>query len=682
MFNPLKKLENKNLVNKFWAFSPSQTFTTVFLCAMCFPGQVLALSDQALFQHARESYAAKNEIALAEDANQLKAQQYLLAPYADYWLMLLKLEQARDEEVQNFLAQYADMPFADRMRGEWLKRLAKQQNWAAFFDEYSYFRREDTALQCYALFGHMQLADADVGADAKSLWLTTADLPSNCNQLFDLMQKTGVLSTEDIWARFRLALQEGKLGLAKNIAMRLPDFDEKNLKLLDVTYQTPQAVLENKPNAVKSGRKKSNGTIAVSLKTRDGVEINLYALDRLARTNIENAITVFEGMQSNFSTEDRAFGWGRIAYHAARSHHPNALLYYALAKDVALDKEQLAWQVRAALRSQDWEVVKNAISAMQPRQAEEGAWRYWKARALKAMNSQVEANAIFGPLSKERHYYGWLAAEELESIMGNPEAQYITTEIEVTAIASQPAIKRALELQRLDMRWEAKAEWVWATRGFDDKQLLAAAEYAARQKWYDIAISTADNTKQIHDFNSRYPTPYRDLIRISANLQNLDEAWVYGLTRQESRFMHFAKSGVGASGLMQVMPATAKWAAKRMGLDGYSNDMIHDLPTNIGIGTYYMRYTLELMNGQAVMATAAYNAGPSRAKRWLASEPLEAAIYIESIPFSETRNYVQKVMANAQMYAPRLGTVIQSLKSRLGVVPGNGKSETVLADSE
>jgi soluble lytic murein transglycosylase len=491
-----------------------------------------------------------------------------------------------------------------------------------------------------------------------------------------------VLSTDDVWARFRLALQGGKLSLAKSITKRLPDFDEKNLNLLDIANLTPQAVLENKLSSVKSGTKKTNATVSVPFKTRTGIEINLYALDRLARNNIESAIAVFNRLQTNFSAENRAFGWGRIAYHAARSHHPDALNYYELAKGIDLDSEQLAWQVRAALRAENWAVVKDAVSAMQPKQAEEGAWRYWKARAVKAMNAQAEANAIFGPLSKERHYYGWLAAEELESVMGNPPLQYTATELEVTAIASQPAIKRALELQRLDLRWEARAEWVWATRGFNDKELLAAAEYAARQQWYDVAISTADNTRQVHDFNLRYPTPYRDLMRFSANQQNLDEAWVFGLVRQESRFMHYAKSGVGAAGLMQLMPTTAKWAAKRMGLDGYSNDMIHDLPTNIGIGTYYMRYTLELMNGQAVMATAAYNAGPSRARRWVATKPLEAAIYIESIPFSETRGYVQKVMANAQMYAPRLGTSIQSLKSRMGVVPGSSQPETILAESE
>jgi len=677
MFNVIKKLRKFTV-----SLKSHYVFLITFLCALCLSGEAFAVSDQALFKQARESYAAKNELALAEDVNQLKAQQYILAPYADYWLMLLKLEQARDEEVQNFLAQYADMPFADRLRGEWLKKLAKQQNWAAFFDEYTYFKREDTALQCYALFGKMQLAEVDAGADARNLWLTTTDLPSSCNQLFDLMQQTEVLSTDDVWARFRLALQGGKLSLAKSITKRLPDFDEKNLNLLDIANLTPQAVLENKLSSVKSGTKKTNATVSVSFKTRTGIEINLYALDRLARNNIESAIAVFNRLQTNFSAENRAFGWGRIAYHAARNHHPDALNYYELAKGVNLDSEQLAWQVRAALRAENWAVVKDAVSAMQPKQAEEGAWRYWKARALKAMNAQAEANAIFGPLSKERHYYGWLAAEELESVMGNPPLQYTATELEVTAIASQPAIKRALELQRLDLRWEARAEWVWATRGFNDKELLAAAEYAARQQWYDVAISTADNTRQVHDFNLRYPTPYRDLMRFSANQQNLDEAWVFGLVRQESRFMHYAKSGVGAAGLMQLMPTTAKWAAKRMGLDGYSNDMIHDLPTNIGIGTYYMRYTLELMNGQAVMATAAYNAGPSRARRWVATKPLEAAIYIESIPFSETRGYVQKVMANAQMYAPRLGTSIQSLKSRMGVVPGSSQPETILAESE
>jgi len=387
-------------------------------------------------------------------------------------------------------------------------------------------------------------------------------------------------------------------------------------------------------------------------------------------------------VQSRFSAADRAFAWGRLAYHAARIHHPKALSYFELAKNTALDREQLAWKVRAAMRDKNWDIVDVTIAQMQPEQQQEAAWRYWRARALNEKGMVGEANKIWGPLSRERHYYGWLAAEELDSVMGNVEQEYKVNDVEVTAIASHPAIKRALELHRLDMRWESKAEWVWATRNFDDKQLLAAATYAMQQKWYDIAIATADNTRELHDFDLRYPTPYRDLFREAATSQGVDEAWIYGLVRQESRFMHHAKSGVGAAGLMQIMPATAKWAAKRMGLDGYKQELIHDLGTNVGIGTYYMRYTLELLNGQSVLATAAYNAGPSRAKRWQAITPLESAIYIETIPFAETRSYVQKVMANAQMYAPRLGKPPMSMKARLGVISGTSQPEELLADSE
>ena len=646
------------------------------LVAITLSGQVFALSDEALFQHARESYAAKNETALTEDVSQLKTQQYLLAPYADYWLMLLKIDKARDEEVQNFLAQYVDMPFADRLRGEWLKKLAKQQNWGSFFDELAFYQQDDLTVQCYAFLGHRQLGDVEVTPQIKALWMTSTDLPSNCNQLFDALQNTGELSHDDIWARFRLALQDDKLGLAKSVISRLPNIEPAALKLLDRANQLPQVMLDKK---------------TVSFKTRFGAEVNLYAIDRLARTKLDEAISTYEQVQTLFNAENRAYGWGRIAYHAARSHHPRALSYYALADGVTLDSAQLAWKVRAALREQDWPTVLKATSVMSAKQLEEGAWRYWKARALKETAQKepshgAEANAIFSKLSTERHYYGLLAAEELESVMSNSAVDYKVSEVEVAAIASQPSIKRVLEMQRLDMRWEAKSEWVWATRSFDDKQLLAAAEYALRQKWYDIAIKTADNTKLTHNFNLRYPTPYRDLFRSAADNVSLDEAWVYGITRQESHFMHFAKSGVGAAGLMQLMPATAKWVAKRMGLSGYNNSMIRNLNTNIEFGTYYMRYTLDLMGGQTVMATAGYNAGPSRAKQWMATAPLEAAIYIETIPFAETRNYVQKVMANAQIYAPRLvaennSIKIQTLKSRLGIIPGTAQPALVVEDT-
>ena len=642
----------------------------LMVIALSLSSQVKAMSDEALFKHAKLAYSNKNAQVLADDVNQLKNQQYLLAPYADYWLMLLKLEQVRDEEVQNFLAQYGSMPFSDRLRGEWLKKLAKQKNWQAFFDEQAFFNGDDKAVQCYALLGHLQLKDLDATAPAKAMWLSSSDLPGACTALFDALQKTGALSEDDIWARLRLALFNGNLALAKNITTRMANVDPAALKWLDRADLGPQLLLDKR---------------TVSFKSRFGVEVNLYALDRLARTKLDEAIATLDKLQGLFDANQRAVAWGRIAYHAARKHDPMALRYYALADGAALNEEQLAWKTRAALRAQDWPIVLQSIVAMSPKQADEGAWRYWKARALKetAAKSAEQlalAHALFRKLGSERHYYAWLAAEELDSVMVSPALDYQVSEQELSAMANHAAIKRAVEFQRIGMRWESKVEWLAATRSFDDKQLLAAAEYAMRQKWYDLAIDTADDTKFTHNFALRYPTPYRDLFRNYAKDAGLDEAWVYGIARQESHFMHFAKSGVGASGLMQIMPTTAKWVAQRIGLVDYSHSMLHDLPTNVEFGTHYMRYALDLMGGQAVMATAGYNAGPSRAKEWLAAEPMEAAIYIESIPYAETRLYVQKVMANAQIYAPRLlpensSIKIQSLKARLGQIPGRSKFE-------
>jgi len=667
----------RRIINTTYRLKHRALVLLLSLVAMVFSQSVCAMSDAVLFQHAREAYNSRNESALALDAKQLNLQQYPLAPYADYWLMLLKLDQTRDEEVQNFLAKYIDLPFADRVRGEWLKKLAKQGNWQSFFEEYAGLQHEDVGLQCYALLGHAQIGDINIADASKSLWMSTVDLPANCNTLFDLLQKTNVLTEDDIWIRFRSALQEGRLSFAKTIIARLPNIDISEIKWLDVANQTPQLILDGKFAAKKD----------VSINARLVIELQLFALDRLARIRLDDAVGLYKGMEDSLSAHDRFYGWGVIAYHAARAHHPQALEYYALSSREVLDKEQLAWQVRAALRVENWPRVLSGIAAMSPKQMDESSWRYWKARALKATASKnsrqlSEANAIFSRLSTERHYYGWLAADELDTVITNPEQADTVTDVDVNVIALNPAMKRVVEFQHLDMRWEARLEWLWATRNFDDQQLLAAAEFASRQKWYDIAIITADNTQQVHDYKLRYPTPYRDLIHTSASNAQVDEAWVYGLTRQESRFMHYAKSGVGASGLMQLMPATAKWAAHRMGMHDYRNEMIHNLNTNIALGTFYMRHTLDLMDGQAVMATAAYNAGPSRAKQWMGKKPLEASIYIETIPFLETRTYVQKVMANAHFYALRLGTKVQTLKSRLGVVPASNKAEVMTAEIE
>ena len=641
MFNSLKRCIALSLVS---CFAAANAFA--------------AAGDEPFLQ-ARTAYDRKNAIALSEYVQQLQNQNYLLAPYAEYWLMLLNLEDADNQTVTNFINTYNEYPFADRLRGEYLKKLAKNQDWQSFANEIVNYQLEDPAVACYAAESSAINGDASSLAGAKSLWMQAKEQPANCSSLYDRMQAAGALTQDEIWDRFRLALAESRINLAKAIVKRTKTFEASQYKLIDKANASPSVFINKK---------------LLNYKTRFGRELNLFALNRMAKADSQQALSAFKDSESLMTTEDGSYFYGKLALQAAQRQEPQALQWFKLAdeldKDATLNKDQLAWFVRAALREKNWPMVLKSVDKMSPEQAEEGAWRYWRGRALAAQGQTLEANTLYAKLSTERHFYGWLAQDELKDFLSAPLNTYKVSDGEVGEIANLPAFQRAEALLRMDFKWEAKNEWAQATKGFDDKQLLAAAEFAARKNWYDLAIITADKTTEIHDYTLRYPAPYRNLMKPAARDQAIDEAWVYGITRQESRFVYSAKSNVGASGLMQLMPATAKWAAKRVGMD-YNSSMIHQLNTNIALGTYYLRYTLDLFNGQEVMATAAYNAGPNRAKKWMATTPLEGAIYAETIPFSETRNYVQKVMANAHLYAYQLGLKSTSLKHRLGIIPGN-----------
>lgn len=637
----------------------ARLFISFFLFVGC---QAWALENDEIFSRAREAYGRQDDVALAGLSRQLHAQNYSLAPYADYWHMLLRLSEADHTTVNNFLTRYADLPFTDRLRGEWLKQLAKRQDWTTFFAVLPDYQLEETAIRCHALHQRAKAGNLETLREARSIWLVGRDQPASCDPLFEYMIGANVLTADDVWARFRLALQNGKLGVAKSTVKRLPGFDAASLKLLDRAHANPQQALEKR---------------LIPLASSFGREINLYALERVYRTQPALALDLWNKLQAQFSVEQQHYLWGRLALHAARKHERAALQWFSHAETAALDQEQLAWKTRAALRERDWPLVEKAIAAMSSEQQQEAVWRYWKARALKEQQKIPQANAILAQLSREHHYHGLLAEEELGDVLGQPPNLYRASEQELKAIRQMPGIERALELYRLGSRWESRAEWAWAVRNLNDRQLIAAAEIAFRAEWFDVAINTAEKTRLEHDFNLRYPTPYRDIMKNYARENGLDEAWVYGLIRQESRFVSQARSSAGASGLMQVMPATAKWIAKRLGLAGFTPSMINELDTNLRFGTHYLRYTLDRMDGQSLMATAGYNAGPSRPRQWLGKEPMEGAIYAETIPFTETRDYVKKVMSNAYYYARRLGTKNETLKQRLGMIPARADSAVI-----
>jgi len=284
------------------------------------------------------------------------------------------------------------------------------------------------------------------------------------------------------------------------------------------------------------------------------------------------------------------------------------------------------------------------------------------------------ARAYFLRISEQPNFYGLLAAEELGAVAGIPEPFHVASEAEVGAAKRNPGLARALELYRLELRSEATREWVFSIRDMDDAQLLAAAELARRAGIFDRAINTADRTAQRHNYKVRFLAPFKEVFNEYARSFGLEEAWVLGLVRQESRFIVNAKSSVGAKGLMQLMPATARWVAKRNGLRDFSPARVADIPMNIALGTGYLKHVLDDL-GHPVLASAAYNAGPGRARRWRDARPLEGAIYAETIPFNETRDYVKKVMTNTMYYSQLIGGKLVSLKERLGQIPAKSAGE-------
>jgi len=615
-----------------------------------------AQSDEN-FMGAREAFRIGNRAKLDAAAVRLRAHQ--LYPYVQYWQMRPRLDDSSPDDVRALISQLADGPLGDKLRNAWLSSLGKRESWELFDAEHRGLRRENSNVACYALRRRVMLGDAQALRTARSLWLSDLRAARSCTPVFEFALQAGVISQADVWARIRLALERGQTTLAKRISGYLSSKEGFKPKALSAAAANPRKYLERSGGAAK---------------TRGAREIALFALLRIARSAPQNAVIRWQALAQSFSPEERAYVWGRLAYFGALAHDPDALSWFARAG--SLNDLQLAWRARAGLRAQHWTEVAASIDAMSDAARAQPEWRYWKARTLKVQGKSVEANALLVPLGAEHHFYGLLAAEEIGDTVDAPSETFRPRESDIQAFANVPAIRRALALYRLGLRFEGNREWLWAIDQFDDRQLLEAAEYARRNELWERAINTAERTRSLHDFTLRYLAPYRERFRSSAHEHGLDEAWVLGVARQESRFIANARSRSGAMGLMQLMPATAKWVAGKLGMKRFRQAIVTDLDINISMGTYYLKYVLETLDNQPVLASAGYNAGPGRARNWRARDEMESAIYTESIPFNETRGYVKKVMANATYFARTLGQSMVSLKERIGTIPPTSREDS------
>ena len=624
--------------------------------------------DEVLLQM-QDAFARGNKARLAQLLP--LAQGHALEPWAAYWELRARLDTAPAQEIQQFLARYAGTYQEDRLRNDWLQQLGQRREWDTFAQEYPKYRmKDDREVRCYALLLQAERDPAALPAvseEVRRLWLAQRDGDDGCTLAASSLLGKGVgahrLSPADAWRKARQSVEANRPRAA---AAALEIVKPEAVPLLNELNASPTRFLASKVFAASRTRRELVG----------------LALIKLATTDVENAAAQLENKWGpQLHPEERDWIWGVIGRQAAQRLLPEANGHFTkVERDKHLSDELLGWKVRAALRAHkgpDWRNVLEAVNAMSDEVQGESTWVYWKARALlgtaNADAQRAEAQQLLESIASPKGFYEQLATEELGRKITVPDRPAPLTDEENKAARQDPGLNRALYAIALGLRSEGTREWNYTTNlhragGLHDRELLAAAQFACDREVWDRCINTSERTKAEFDFEQRFPTPFREMVvRRSADI-SLDPAYVYGLIRQESRFVMNARSHVGASGLMQVMPTTARWTARKLGMNGFSADQLSDRDTNIAIGTGYLKLVLDDFGGSLPLAAAAYNAGPSRSRAWRNGPVLEGAAWAESVPFQETRDYVKKVLANTTFYAAMLSGQPQSLKARLGMV--------------
>jgi soluble lytic murein transglycosylase len=634
-------------------------------CLLALPASA-GEAGNAAFAAAYDAFAKNDRLRLERAVAALA--NHPLAGWGEYFRLSQRLENGTDDGVAEFLAVREGSYLAEKMRGEWLGWLAGREAWEAARAQFALLSRPDAAARCHGLHARERLGEAGVAEDARALLAAEAPLADPCLAPLERMAANGTLPVEVLWERLRRQLAVGRLKEARAIAGWLPAGEAPAWQRVTAVAEHPARHLAKLPARFADSRGER--------------ELAMFAILRMARADARVAATRWHDIETRFGASERGFVWGRLAYAAARSHQSEASEWFerALAFGAQLDEEQHAWRVRAALRAEDWPAVGRAIDAMPAALSAHSAWTYWRARTYRAAGEREAAHGLLARIAGRPDFYGILAAEALGERFVPPPRALPPAAGELAAVAADAGLARGLALLRADMRLEGIREWNWALKEADDRRLLAAAELARRAGFIDRAINAADRTRAEHDFLQRYPTPFFDDVAPRAREVALDVAWVYGLMRQESRFIMDARSSAGAKGLMQLMPATARWVAKKIGMRNYRPGRVTDMDTNVILGTNYMRMVMDSLDDHPVLASAAYNAGPGRARKWRAERPVEGAIYAETIPFNETRDYVKKVLANATVYATLAGEAAPALTERLGVIRPRGFADGTAED--
>ena len=596
--------------------------------------------QRQLYDQAKRALAKGDSGPYFQSAAALRS--YPLTPYLAYDELTARLKSANNTEIEQFLAEHGDLPQANWMKLRWLRWLADRGDWATFAKYYDP-KLNFTELDC--LNGQYELQHnrkTEGYANAEKLWLVGKAQPAACDALFSQWAADGQLTEQKRWQRVKLAAEARNYALATQLANGLNTLGPQARLMIDVAQ---------KPDMLSQPSRFAPASEAMS----DAVGLGLR---RLARQDPEKAASLLDTYATNmhFSRDEKVAIAREIGLTFARRYDSRGLDIMTKYDPELRDNTVTEWRLRLLLRLGRWEDAYQLTRKLPQDLATTSRWRYWQARSLElAEPKNPQAQVLFKKVANERDFYGFLAADRAQTPYQLNNRPLMLSPQLVKKVRNTPGVQRALEFHDRGQIVDGRREWYYVSRLFSRDEMVAQARLAYDLKWYFPAIRTISQAQYWDDLDIRFPMAHRDTLVREAKLRGLHSSWVFAITRQESAFMDDARSGVGASGLMQLMPATAKETARKFNIPLASPQQVLNPDKNIQLGAAYLSQVHGQFNGNRVLASAAYNAGPGRVRQWLkGANHLGFDVWIESIPFDETRQYVQNVLSYSVIYGQKL----------------------------
>jgi len=620
-----------------------------FLSCLLLSATAAQLAQAADLSQQRQYYdEAKRALAKGDSGPYFRYSQalsdYPLEPYLAYDELTARLKTASNAEIEKFLAEHGDLPQANWMKLRWLRWLAERGDWATFVKYYDP-KLNFTELDCLNgqyLLGHNQKAEGY--AATEKLWLTGKSQPAACDALFAQWAAEGQLTEQKRWQRAKLAAEVRNYPLANSLVNSMTTLAPQGRLLIDVA-QRPE--LLGQPSRFTPANEAMSDVVGLGLR-------------RLARQDPDKAMALLDSYASSmhFSRDEKVAIAREIGLTLARRFDSRALDVMTKYDPELRDNTVSEWRLRLLLRLARWEDAYQLTRRLPQDLATTNRWRYWQARSLELAEPQnPQAQVLFKGLARERDFYGFLAADHAKAPYSLTNKPLALSQQVINKVRNTPGVRRALELHARGQIVDGRREWYHVSRHFNRDEMVAQAKLAYDLKWYFPAIRTISQAQYWDDLDIRFPMAHRETLVREAKIRGLHSSWVFAITRQESAFMDDARSGVGASGLMQLMPATAKETARKFSIPLASAQQVLDPDKNIQLGAAYLSQVHSQFNGNRVLASAAYNAGAGRVRQWLkGADHLSFDVWVESIPFDETRQYVQNVLSYSVIYGQKLNS--------------------------